>query len=123
MESVQLPTYFFLLAAQAVVPCPWKGWPGAISPLKSEIRQRPPHPTTLVSEPLEVMGGAPGAMNISTTASQVPSSSLKSMCSGPGLGAGGASCCAATGPASPIAPRAAASAILVSFIGTSFDRD
>jgi hypothetical protein len=89
MESVQLPTYFFFAGSHVAVPCPWNEAPGIISPLKSVMRQRPPQPTVLVSVPFEVMGGAPGATKISITASQVPSSSLKRACSGPGLGIGG----------------------------------
>src|SRR5438552_1093684 len=79
------------------------------------MRQSPPQPTTLVSTPLEVMGGAPGAMNISTTASQVPSSCLKTMCSGPGFGMG-MPCCAAARPARTVTPRVTASASPMSFI-------
>src|SRR5437879_825625 len=59
------------------------------SALKSVTRQRPPQPTTFVSTAFEVMGGAPGAIQDSTVASQVPASCLKSSCSGPGLGIGG----------------------------------
>jgi hypothetical protein len=104
MESVQVPTYFFFPGSQTEVPWPWKGWPGPISPLKSVMRQRPPHPITLVSVPLEVMGGAPGAMNISTVASQVPSSCFRIACSGPGFGPDGMPSCAATRPARSATP-------------------
>src|SRR6185369_8913962 len=112
----QVPTYFFLLGSQTDVPWPWNGWPGPISPLKSVIRQSPPQPMTLVSTPLEVMGGAPGAMNISTVASQAPSSCLRMACSGPGLGMGGMPSWAARGPARITAATAAASAVLIRFI-------
>src|SRR2546428_1726297 len=77
------------------------------SPLKSVTRQRPPQATTFVSTALEVMGGAPGAIQASTVASQVPASCLKSSCSGPGLGIGGsAGACARTaGAAATVATR------------------
>ena len=42
-----------------------------------------------VSVPFDTDGGAPGAMNISTVASQVPTSFLSIACSGPGVGMGG----------------------------------
>ena len=42
-----------------------------------------------VSVPFDTAGGAPGAMNISTVASQVPTSFLSISCSGPGVGMGG----------------------------------
>src|SRR5207245_9383945 len=66
-------------------------------PLKSVIRHRPPQPTREVSTPLDTAGGAPGTMKDSTVASQVPASSLKIACSGPGLGSGGIPCGAAAG--------------------------
>ncbi len=42
-----------------------------------------------VSVPFDTDGGVPGAMNISTVASQVPTSFLSISCSGPGVGMGG----------------------------------
>src|SRR5918995_2310792 len=93
IESVQLPTYFFLAESYAATPWPSNVCPGIISPLKSVMRHRPPQPRTLVSTPVDFIGGAPGAMVISTTASHVPASFLNSSCSGPGFGTGGI-CCA-----------------------------
>jgi hypothetical protein len=62
------------------------------------------------------MGGAPGAMNISTVASHVPSSCFSTACSGPGFGAGGMLSCAVTNPARSTAPRAAARAVFFTVI-------
>src|ERR1700704_550311 len=95
MESVQLPTYLFLPWSYVSVPWPSKevggadGGPMTKEPLKSEIRHRPPQKTRAVSTPLDTAGGAPGTMKDSPFASQVPAPSLKSACSGPGLGSGG----------------------------------
>src|SRR5262245_58779831 len=58
-------------------------------PLKSVMRHRPPQPMRLVSVPVDVTGGAPGAIHDSTLASQTPSDILRMACSGPGLGRGG----------------------------------
>src|SRR5262249_15610791 len=79
-------------------------------PLNSVIRQRPPQPRREVSTPVDTEGGAPGALNDSTFASQVPAPSLRTACSGRGLGSGGIPCgappeeglsCAAARPARP----------------------
>jgi hypothetical protein len=85
-----------LAGSQADVPWPWKGAP-AMTLLKSLIKHSPPHPIVLVSVPLLVIGGAPGAMDISTVAFQVPASISKSLCSGPGFGIGMS--CATAAPA------------------------
>src|SRR5688572_467900 len=56
--------------------------------LKCVTRQSPPHETSFVSTPEET-DGSPGPIQASTLASQVPATSLKIACSGPGLTGGG----------------------------------
>src|SRR3990170_5086343 len=118
MESVQVPTYFFFAGSQADVPWPWKGAP-AITLLKSLIRHSPPQPIVLVSVPLLVIGGAPGAMNISTVASQVPASISSTLCSGPGFGIGMSCATAGLAKTSAAARPSAALVRYRTFIVTS----
>src|SRR5687767_9125006 len=61
----------------------------AMSPLKLVMTQSPPQPIVLTSTPLDFIGGLPGSAWNSTTASQVPASAVRSLCSAPGFGAGG----------------------------------
>src|SRR5215468_7060937 len=86
IESDQLPTYFFLAPSHVVTPCPWNG-PPIISPLKSVTRHMPLQLSALTSTPFDGAAGAPGTI-ISTVASQVPTSSLRTACSGPGVSIG-----------------------------------
>src|SRR5687767_2773585 len=88
IESDQLPTYFFLTGSHVATPWPWNG-PPIISPLKSVTRQRPLQPMELTSTPFDGGDGGPPGIIISMEASQVPTSSLRTACSGPGVGVGG----------------------------------
>ena len=86
-----------------LTPWPWNG-PPMIWPLKSVTRHRPLQPMALTSTPFDGgVGGAPGII-ISMEASQVPTSSFRTACSGPGVGGGGA-CAAAIAGASDTASQ------------------
>src|SRR6185503_1908827 len=79
---------FFLAGSKPSVLRPRNGWP-ITSLLQSDKSQKPPTMVP-VSIPFASIGGWPGAANDSTVASHSPARSLRTECSGPGWGMGGA---------------------------------